>query len=145
MKARRLRRFWLVVMACAAVAVAGFCLKPSLAISCADPPEGVGPSPTVAENVLAISVALLVAGGVIAAFVAIAKAFRAPLWLGVFVAVFAMIGGLTWIEWETFYSTDSCSNPFWARIPIGLVWLYAVSVSAGAAYLASLFGRDEAV
>lgn len=138
-------RFWLVVMASAAVAVAGVCLKPSLAISCADPPEGVGPSPTIAQTVLAISVALLVAGGLVAAFVAIAEAFRVPLWLGAFMAVFAVIGGLTWIEWETFCSTDSCSNPFWERIPIGLVWLYAVAVSAAAGYLASLFGQDREV
>src|SRR5262245_12644178 len=125
----RARRFWLAVLACAAVAVTAVCIKPSLAMSCADPPEGVGPSPTIAQTALAISVFLLVASGVIAAILAVAKAVRLPVWLGAFIAAFALIGGLTWIEWESFYSTDSCSNPFWGRIPIALVWIYAVAAS----------------
>lgn len=140
----RARRFWLVVLACAAVAVTAVCIKPSLAISCADPPEGVEPPPTIAQAALAISVFLFFASGVIAALIVVARAFRAPLWLGAFIAVFTLIGGLTWIEWETFYSTDSCSNPFWERIPIGLVWIYAVAASAAASYLTSLLGRDKA-
>ena len=118
----------------AGVVILGIIVRPSLAVSCADPPEGAPVVQPLASQVLSLGLGVAILCIPIAGLALAARALHQPGWRGALIGALLLTLGWTWLEWDMFYSTDSCGNPFWAHKTVLAVWPYALVLASASAW-----------
>lgn len=132
----------------ALVVAVGQVLRPSLAVSCAEPGEGAGELPPIVADALPFPLGLaltaLIASMPIAGLALLAGVVRLPAWSGALCGALLVTLGGAWLERHWFFEDDSCTNPFWAYVPSFAIWPYAIVLAAAAAWAFHLTDRQPA-